>query len=263
MPTTGRSAVLHPSWKPLSLCLPHPGGLQRLANQPLTNIVPMEKSSAAANVPGRTIRIPVGDLGYDDEAEGLGTGEFWRFFRSFLRNPLTVGAIAPSSRRLAEAMIPSADLANATTVVELGAGTGVITQALRQRIGPRTSLVALELDLDLSIRLQRRFVDIRVVGDSAENLRRHLDLLGQRHAEAIVSALPWSNMSDSMQNRILDAVLASLKPGGVFSAMAYLHASGFASSRKFRQKLKGRFGHVAESPVVWLNMPPAFVYHCR
>jgi phospholipid N-methyltransferase len=223
----------------------------------------MDKSSIAANLSGRTIQIPLGG----DEAKGgvsvPSAREHLRFFRGFLRNPLTVGAIAPSSRWLAEAMIPRVDLTEATTVVELGAGTGAITQALAKRIGPRTSLIALELDLDLSIRLQRRFCDIRVIGDSAENLRSHLDLLGQRHAEAIISALPWSNMADEMQNRILDAVLSSLRPGGTFTAMAYVHASGFGSSKRFRQKLQGRFGSVEPSPIVWLNMPPAFVYHCR
>jgi phospholipid N-methyltransferase len=223
----------------------------------------MEKTSAATDISGRTIRIPLESIGPQDGTPTLGVWDYWRFFCGFVRNPLVIGAIVPSSRRLAEAMVPSMDLTGATSVVELGAGTGAITQELRRRVGIRTSLIALELDMKMSLRLQRRFRDIRVIGDSAENLRRHLDLLGQRHADAIVSALPWSNMSDEMQNRILDAVLASLKPGGTFTAMAYLHASGFSTSRKFRQKLKSRFGRVESSPIVWLNMPPAFVYHCR
>jgi len=189
--------------------------------------------------------------------------EYLRFFFAFVRRPLTVGGIAPSSRRLAAAMMPPVDLTTANTVVELGAGTGAITRTLRERIGRRTRLIALELHAPSARHLRRRFRDVVVVGASAEHLRHHLDRLGRRYADCIVSGLPWGNMPRNRQQRILDAVLASLRPGGSFSAMAYLHAKGFASSRHFRRELEHRFSHVTASPAVWANVPPAFVYHCR
>lgn len=160
-------------------------------------------------------------------------------------------------------MIPPVNLKSAHTVVELGAGTGAVTQTLRQRVGHRTNLLALELHGRSAERLRQRFRDLHVISDTAENLRRHLDLLGYRSADCIISGLPWGSMSGDLQDRILDAVLASLKPGGVFSAMAYVHASGFSSSREFKRKLEHNFGQVASSPTVWANLPPAFVYYCR
>ncbi|OIR05264.1 ribosomal RNA adenine dimethylase [mine drainage metagenome] len=189
--------------------------------------------------------------------------EYWRFFSAFVRCPRVVGAVAPSSRRLANTMIPPVDLTAADAVVELGAGTGVVTRALRSQIGAHTRLVALELRDPSAARLQRKFRDVQVVSGSAEHLRQHLDRLGHRHADCIVSGLPWGSMSGDLQRRILDAVEASLKPGGAFSAMAYVHASQFASARRFRRELERRFDQVCVSRIVWANLPPAFVYYCQ
>ena len=191
------------------------------------------------------------------------TREYCRFFSGFVRCPRVVGAVAPSSRLLATVMIPPVDLTKAETVVELGAGTGVVTRALRTHIGANTRLVALELHTQSAIRLQRKFHDVQVVGGSAEHLRQHLDRLGHGRADCIVSGLPWGSMAGDLQKRILDAVAESLKPGGAFSAMAYLHASRFASARRFRFELERRFDQVRISRIVWANLPPAFVYYCR
>jgi phosphatidylethanolamine/phosphatidyl-N-methylethanolamine N-methyltransferase len=189
--------------------------------------------------------------------------EYWHFISAFLRRPLTVGAVAPSSPALARAMVPPLDLKSAGIVVELGAGTGAITQEIRHRIGLGTELAAFELHPDAVERLHKKFPDIEIIHDTAENLREHLDRLGHRFADCIVSGLPWSMMSDPLQSRILDAVLATLHPEGVFSAMVYFHAKGLPSSRKFKRKLEMRFARITASPIVWGNMPPAFVYYCE
>ncbi|OHE78777.1 MAG: hypothetical protein A3G75_08685, partial [Verrucomicrobia bacterium RIFCSPLOWO2_12_FULL_64_8] len=182
---------------------------------------------------------------------------------AFLRRPLIVGAVAPSSTGLARAMIPPVDLVSARVVVELGAGTGAITRLIRRRIGPRTVLLAMEVRADATARLRRRFPDLEIVHDGAEALREHLDRLGHHQADCIICGLPFGNMSDQQQNRIFEAVLASLRPGGTFSAMAYLHAAWYPSSRHFKQKLARSFQHIESSPVVWANLPPSFAYYCR
>jgi phosphatidylethanolamine/phosphatidyl-N-methylethanolamine N-methyltransferase len=194
---------------------------------------------------------------------GPSPAEYWHFIAAFLRRPLTVGAVAPSSPALARAMVPPVDLKPAKIVVELGAGTGAITQEIRHRIGLGTELAAFELHPDAVERLCKKFPGTHVIHDTAENLRQHLDRLGHRHADCIVSGLPWSMMSDPLQVRILDAVLASLHPEGVFSTMVYLHSKGLPSSTKFKRKLDLRFGRITSSPIVWGNMPPAFVYYCE
>ncbi len=188
-------------------------------------------------------------------------GDAWHFLSTFARHPRTIGAVAPSSRRLASAMLAAADLQSAGVVVELGAGTGAITGPIRERIGPHASFISMELNPGAVDRLSRRFRGIHVICDSAENLRLHLDILGIQNADCIISSLPWSSMNTDLQGRILDSVFASLRSGGSFSTMAYLHASGYASARHFRAGLVRRFGQIKSSKVVWANVPPAFVYH--
>ncbi|MGA3006604.1 MAG: methyltransferase domain-containing protein [Opitutaceae bacterium] len=151
----------------------------------------------------------------------------------------------------------------AQMVVELGAGTGAITHEIQQRVAPSTELAAFELHPGAVERLRKKFPDIHIIHDTAEHLRQHLDRLGRRYADCIVSGLPWSTMSDLLQVRILDAVLASLHPDGVFSVMVYLHAKGLPSSTHFKRKLDNRFGRITSSPIVWGNLPPAFVYYCE
>jgi phosphatidylethanolamine/phosphatidyl-N-methylethanolamine N-methyltransferase len=189
--------------------------------------------------------------------------EYWHFISAFLRRPFTMGAVAPSSPALARAMVPPNDLKSAQIVVELGAGTGAITHEIRQRIALGTELAVFELHPDAAECLRQKFPGIHVIHDTAENLRPHLDRLGHRYADCIISGLPWSMMSDQLQNRILDAVLDTLHPAGVFSAMVYLHSKGLPSSNKFKRKLEARFGRITASRVVWGNLPPAFVYYCE
>lgn len=189
--------------------------------------------------------------------------ESWQFLSNFVRHPFTVGAVAPSSQQLAEAMIRRSNLKSARTVVEFGAGTGAITQLIAERANPHATFLAFELNADYVRRLRQRFTDVRICFDSAGNLRSHLDRLGLKHADCIISGLPFATMSNSIRQQILRAVIDSLKPGGVFSIMAYLHASWYPASRRLRRELREHFSSVTTSPVIWPNVPPAFVYYCR
>ena len=130
-------------------------------------------------------------------------GDAWHFLATFVRHPRTIGAVAPSSRRLAAAMLAAADLESAKVVVELGAGTGAITGPIRRRIGPHATFISMELNPGAVDRLRRRFRGIHVICDSAENLRLHLDLLGLQNADCIISSLPWSSMDAEVQRRVL------------------------------------------------------------
>jgi phospholipid N-methyltransferase len=86
--------------------------------------------------------------------------------------------------------------------------------------------------------------------------------LHRKKADYIVSGLPWANISPETQDRIMEAVVASLADGGIFTTFAYLHARWLPKARQFRRALEDRFAHVETSPVIWRNLPPAFVYRC-
>lgn len=192
----------------------------------------------------------------------LGIAEHIEFFQSFIREPASVGALSPSSRFLAQAMIRGFALNSADAVVELGPGTGAFTSLIRERIGPRTTFIALELDPFHVRSLRRRFPDLLVYHDSAEKITDYLALHGKSRANYIVSGLPWATLPAGLHERILDAVLTCLAPGGVFTTFAYVHSQVLPRARQFRHSLELHFTRVDTSPVIWGNLPPAFVYRC-
>jgi len=189
--------------------------------------------------------------------------DHWHFFAGFLRRPWTVGAVAPSSARLARAIVRRLPLEQAETVVELGAGTGAITRQILARVGPRTAFITLELDGRHVARLRRMHPGLRVQRASAEHLGAVLARHGRGTADCIVCGLPWGNMSRRARLRIMHEIRATLRPGGCFCGFGYVHASWYPSSRAFHRLLEDNFRRVAFSPIIWRNLPPAFVYSCR
>jgi phosphatidylethanolamine/phosphatidyl-N-methylethanolamine N-methyltransferase len=192
----------------------------------------------------------------------LDVAEHIEFFQAFIREPASVGALSPSSRSLGKAMIHGFALGSADTVVELGPGTGAFTGLIRERIGKKTTFITLELDQTHVRSLKRRFSDLTVYNDSAEKMPEYLALHGKAKANYIVSGIPWANLPPGQQDRILDAVLMSLAPGGIFTTFAYVHARWLPKAQQFRRSLEMHFSRVETSPVVWGNLPPAFVYRC-
>lgn len=184
------------------------------------------------------------------------------FFQSFLRDPAIVGALSPSSPVLARAMIDGFSLSNADTVVELGPGTGAFTGPILEQIGRQATFIAMELDPASVRTLKRRFPDLAVYNDSAERMLDYLALHGKKRAKYIVSGLPWANLPIDDQMRIMDIIVKGLSPDGMFTTFAYVHARWLPNARQFRRLLQSRFAHVETSPVIWANLPPAFVYRC-
>jgi len=182
-----------------------------------------------------------------------------RFLGAFVREPFTIGAVWPSSTALARKVVDSCEIAAGDTVVELGAGTGVITELVLQRLEGKGRFVAIEIH-PMNVQLLRgRLPGAEIVHDSAENLSTHV---GRQKAKCIISCLAWGSMLPPTQNRIFKAVLRSLAPGGQFVAFAYLHAAWFPTSLRFRKRLMRHFSRVAVTSVVWRNLPPAFVFQC-
>src|SRR6186713_460933 len=145
----------------------------------------------------------------------------WKFVSAFVREPLKVGAIWPSSERLSRAVADAAEFGPGDTVVELGPGTGNFTQLLSMRLNESGRLVALELSETNVQVLRHRFPHGEIVFDSAEHLTRYVQ---PRTVRCVVSGLAWGNMLPALQNRIMGAVVAALVPGGQFVAFAYAHA---------------------------------------
>ncbi len=191
-----------------------------------------------------------------------GTRENLEFFRAFLRAPGRVGAVCPSSRFLARAMVAGLPLSRARLVVELGPGTGVFTRELVERSGPQTRILAVELDPGAAARLRERFPRVTVVNASAEALVELVQQAGFDLADYIISGLPWVAMPAPLQERIMQAVAETLCPGGVFTTFAYLVTRLTPPAWRYWRLLPRWFREVRVSAVEWRNVPPALVYRC-
>jgi phosphatidylethanolamine/phosphatidyl-N-methylethanolamine N-methyltransferase len=183
-----------------------------------------------------------------------------QFLGEFVRKPMAVGAVAESSRRLAELITDEADLRHGSVVVEFGPGTGAFTEVILNKIRPGTTFFAIEAKDSFVAATRQRCPRATVFHDSAASVRKHLESLGHASCDRIVSGLPFSSFSPAQQDEILDAVTDVLTPGGRFVTFAYLAGLAWPLGRRFRRRLEERFPDVTMSPTVWSNLPPAFVY---
>ncbi|MBN1126670.1 MAG: hypothetical protein JXA82_16820 [Sedimentisphaerales bacterium] len=186
----------------------------------------------------------------------------WTFLSEYLRRPGTIGAIAPSSRHLAEEIVSQADVANAQVIVEFGAGTGSFTKVILQQKAAKSSFYAIEQNDRLCTILRHRFPEAHIITDSVENAGKILTANYHIHACSIVSGLPWASFSEDLQDRILDGTLKALRPGGRFVSFMYLQSLILPASQRFRKKIQALFSTVKTSRIVWRNLPPAFIYCC-
>ncbi len=156
--------------------------------------------------------------------------EHLRFIGRLVRNPRTVGALAPSSRSLAMAMVaPLAHSAPATparprSIVELGPGTGAFTRAIFEHLRPGDRFLAVELESVFVDALHERWPALDCVCASAESL---CALVAERRLDPvdhIVSGLPFATLPTDITRRIVEAIGRTLRPGGTFTTFHYLQS---------------------------------------
>ena len=184
-------------------------------------------------------------------------------FWEFLKHPSRVGACCPSSRALCREITSSIGLEEAGMIAELGPGTGVITEEIRRKRKPGSRFAAVELDEKLAADIEARFADVTVFRGCASQLDGMLSSCSLPKADVVISGLPFAIFPDELQEKILQGVVRSLTPGGVFATFAYVQGCILPAGIRFRRKLEITFPEVTTSPIVWNNMPPAFVYRCR
>ena len=184
-------------------------------------------------------------------------------FRRFLRNPVRVGALCPSSRGLCRMMVSHVGMDSAGVIVELGPGTGVITREIVRKMPENSKLIAIELDETLCKLLRQQFPEIIVCNDTAAGIGEILERYSLPNPDVVISGLPWANFTPKLQRSILSSVADHIAPGGYFATFAYLQGLMFPTGQRFRKLLGELFSDVQTSPVIWKNLPPAFVYRCR
>ncbi len=183
----------------------------------------------------------------------MALADWWLFLQAWSDKPRRVGAIAPSGAALANLIVSRIGVADAP-VLELGAGTGVFTQALVDKgIAPR-DLTLVECDERFARVLRERFPGALVVTTDAGQLGT-IALAGGRPLGAVVSGLPLLTMPPHKVNAILRAAFRRMRPDGAFYQFTY----GLRSP--VPRRLADRLGlRVARVGKVHLNLPPATVY---
>ena len=177
-----------------------------------------------------------------------------RFLRALITRPKQVGAVAPSSRMLARAIADEIDPTRPGSILELGPGTGVITQALLERGIAAPRLTAIEYDPDFAAGIAARFPGVQVIQGDAFDLSR---TLGPRHGErfsAIVSGIPLLNFPVARRCAYVEGLMHRLLPGAPFVQFSYGMQAPAPAPEGY---------HVACSAMIWANLPPARVWVYR
>ncbi len=182
------------------------------------------------------------------------------FLKQFVRYPTLTCAIAESCKELAELITDTAELSQASMVVEFGSGTGVFTEKILEKISGNAQAFSLEINEDFVKETRRRCPEAIVYFDSAVNVAPYLKEAGVEKCDRIISGLPWASFPEKIQDQILDTVADILEPGGKFLTFAYVHGLCLPAGRRFRKNLFSRFQTVLATRIIWQNLPPAFVY---
>jgi phosphatidylethanolamine/phosphatidyl-N-methylethanolamine N-methyltransferase len=171
------------------------------------------------------------------------------FFRHWLRNPASVGALAPSSRYLADAM--TEDVGAYDAIVEVGAGTGAITEALVRK-HPAARLVLFELSENLADRLAKQYPHAEVVAGPFHENAEILNGLPER--TIFVSGLPFRSLPPRVITPTIETLAQSLKaaPARKLVQFTYQPRAPFTPPPGFNWH---------RHRTIWRNAPPASVWH--
>jgi phosphatidylethanolamine/phosphatidyl-N-methylethanolamine N-methyltransferase len=180
--------------------------------------------------------------------------EHLHFLRGLLARPKNVGAIAPSSPALAKAIAQQIDPAIPGPVLELGPGTGVVTEALIERGVAPERITAIEYDPDFAKLVAQRFPKVHVVRGDAFDLKKTLGNGNGEAFAAIVSGLPLLNHPVDRRRALIEGALAKLKPGAPYVQFSY----------GTKPPIPAPIGAtVKRAALVLMNLPPARVWVYR
>jgi phosphatidylethanolamine/phosphatidyl-N-methylethanolamine N-methyltransferase len=191
-------------------------------------------------------RVAKKNLRLDDEV---------RFIRSWIEKPLSTGAVMPSGRALARAMASYVDPNGKAPVIELGPGTGPVTEALVERGVDPARLVLVEFNPTFCRLLRTRYPAATVIQGDAYRLRRLIETTVREPAAAVVSGLPLVTKPVRTRLRLISDAMALLAPGAPFVQFTYAMVTPIP---------KALSGITAQaSDLIWMNVPPARVWVYR
>lgn len=180
----------------------------------------------------------------------------WIFAKNFLQHPRMLGSVFPSSRFLVQRILDRIDWVSAQVVVEYGPGVGNVSQELLRRLRPEGKLILIEMNVEFVELLRRRFSDprVKVIQGSAADVRRILRTCSVKHADYVISGIPYSTIPVELRRRILRESREVLSDEGEVIVYQFM--------RTILPQLRHCFGTVEEEFEA-LNIPPARVWYCK
>lgn len=208
--------------------------------------------------------------------------EYATFFREFRSRFETTGSIAPSSRFLAAAM--TAPLRNRPAgappvrVLEIGPGTGAVTEHLVQQLRPGDVFDLVELNQVFADLLRSKFQRDKHYRAIAQQATVHVlplqDFEATQPYDFVISGLPLNNFPADLVDEIFDAYFRLLAPGGVLSYFEYMYVRslrkriGKRADRERLARIDNTMTHYVNShrirrDWIFVNLPPAWVQHLQ
>jgi phospholipid N-methyltransferase len=177
----------------------------------------------------------------------------WQFLRGFIKNPVMVGSIIPSSRVLIERMLEPVDWANTKLFVEYGPGVGTFTRPVLEKLGADATLLTIDTNPDFTHYLKERIDDERLVAvtGSAADVEKILADRGLGQADYVLSGLPFSTLPPGVGDDIAEATAKVIRPGGAFLVYQF--------SPKVRDFIAPHFEPIKRG-FEWINVPPATLF---
>jgi phospholipid N-methyltransferase len=177
----------------------------------------------------------------------------WQFLRGFLKHPVMVGSIIPSSRVLIEKMLGPVDWENTKLFVEYGPGVGTFTRHILENLGDDARLVTIDTNPDFTGFLKKSIDDPRLVAvtGSAADVEEILADHGFDKADYVLSGLPFSTLPPGVGDAIAAATSKVIRSGGAFLVYQF--------SPKVRDFIQPHFERI-ERGFEWVNVPPATLF---
>lgn len=175
------------------------------------------------------------------------------FFKGFLKHPVMVGSIIPSSDKLIARMLAPVDWSNTKVFVEYGPGVGTFCNPILERMAPDAQLIAIDTNPDFVGYLRDTIRDPRfsAVNGSAADVASIVADHGHQSADFVLSGLPFSTLPPGVGATIAQETHGVLRPGGAFLVYQF--------SPKVRDFLDPHFANI-DHGMEWWNIPPAQLY---
>lgn len=181
--------------------------------------------------------------------------DFWMVFKKFVTQGTAIATPAPSGRYLVREMLKGIDFDTAKVIVELGAGTGPITDILLKKVKPHTRLLIVEIEPDFCKRLRARFPHAEIVEGNAAHLDQLLADRGVGQVDHMVSGLPMPSIPHPVRKAIFESAMKCMSPDGIFRQLTVMPYVYWNFYRHYFQDVTFK--------LVPMNLPPAGVYYCK